>query len=64
MTFGEFVLVVFVILMKLLLAVPATLLIGLYYAGKTIVGYLVVLAEALGLRSDKAVPVPAAVGSD
>jgi Double-GTPase 2 len=57
-TFGEFVLVVFVILMGLLLAVPATILIGLYYAGKTIVGYLVVLAEALGLRSDKAVPVP------
>lgn len=58
MKFGEFVLVVFVILMGLLLAAPAIILIGLYYAGKTIVGYLVVLAEALGLRADKAVPVP------
>jgi hypothetical protein len=57
--FDEFVLVLVVILVALLLAVPATILIGLYYAGKTLVGYLVVLAEALGLRSDKAVPVPA-----
>ena len=58
MEFGEFVLVVFVILVGLLLAVPAIILTGFYYAGKAVVGYLVVLAEALGLRSDKAVPVP------
>jgi hypothetical protein len=56
--FGELALVVFVALMGFLLAAPAILLIGLYYAGKTIVGYVVVLAEALGLRADKAVPVP------